>query len=74
MRLKDIREDKDMTQTELATMLHIKQNTLSQYENGIREIPLNLLIQVALIFNTSIDYIIELTDEYTPYKRSQKYE
>lgn len=69
MRLKDLREDHDMKQTDLAALLHIKQNTLSQYENGIREIPINILIQVALVFNTSTDYILELTDESTPYKR-----
>ena len=74
MRLKDIREDRDMKQTELAEMLHIKQNTLSQYENGLREMPFDMLIQVALIFGTSTDYILGLTDEAQPYKRSQKYE
>ena len=74
MRLKDIREDNDMKQIELAEMLHIKQNTLSQYENGLREMPYNLLIQAALIFNTSTDYILGLTDERSAYKRSDKYE
>lgn len=73
MRLKDIREDRDMKQTELAKMLHIKQNTLSQYENGLREMPFDMLIQTALIFDTSVDYILGLTDEKVPYKRSQKY-
>ncbi len=74
MRLKDIREDNDMKQIELAEMLHIKQNTLSQYENKLREMPYNLLIQVALIFNTSTDYILGLTDVSAPYERSDKYE
>ncbi len=74
VRLKDIREDRDMKQIELAEMLHIKQNTLSQYENGLREMPFDILIQVALIFNTSTDYILGLTDETAPYKRSSKYE
>ncbi len=74
MRLKDIREDNDMKQIDLAEKLHIKQNTLSQYENGLRETPLDLLVQVALIFNTSTDYILGLTDEIIPYKRSDKYD
>ena len=74
MRLKDIREDNDMKQIELAEKLHIKQNTLSQYENSLREMPFDLLIQVALIFDTSTDYILGLTDERTPYTRSDKYE
>lgn len=73
MRLKDIREDNDMKQIELAEKLHIKQNTLSQYENGLREMPFDLLIQVALIFDTSTDYILGLTDERKSYKRSDKY-
>ncbi len=63
-----------MKQIELAKMLHIKQNTLSQYENGQREVPLNILIQVALIFETSTDYVLGITDEKSPYKRSAKYE
>ena len=74
MRLKDIREDSDMKQVELAKMLHIKQNTLSQYENEQREVPLNILIQMAVIFDTSTDYLLGLTDEKAPYKRSFKYE
>ncbi len=74
MRLKDIREDNDMKQIELAEKLYIKQNTLSQYENGLREAPYNILIQAALIFNTSTDYILGLTDDKKPYTRSEKYE
>ena len=74
VRLKDVREDNDMKQIDLAEKLHIKQNTLSQYENGLREMPFALLIQAALIFNTSTDYLLGLTDEVLPYKRSDKYE
>lgn len=47
MRLRDLREDHDMTQSAIAELLHIKQNTYSQYENGQRQIPLDLLIQLA---------------------------
>ena len=42
-RIRDLREDNDLTQAELAKLLHIKQNTYSQYENGKREIPLDTL-------------------------------
>ena len=70
MRLKDIREDKDITQREVAEFLHIKQNTYSQYENGHRGLPLELLIKLAAFFNTSTDYILGITDEKTPYPRS----
>ncbi len=69
MRLKDIREDMDITQRELAAYLHIRQNTYSQYENGQRQIPIPLLIRLATYFHTSTDYILELTDVREPYPR-----
>lgn len=70
MRIKDLREDRDLTQKELAAYLHIKQNTYSQYENGQRQIPLESLISLALYYNTSTDYLLELTNEKAPYPRS----
>lgn len=70
MRLKDIREDRDLTQRELAEYLHIKQNTYSQYENGQRELPIEALIALAHYFGTSTDYILGLTDEKQPYPGS----
>lgn len=72
MRLKDIREDKDITQKQLAEQLHIKQNTYSQYETGQRQLPIDMLIRMANLFNTSTDYILGLTDEPKPYPSSQK--
>lgn len=71
MRLKDLREDNDMTQQELASLLHIRQNTLSQYETGQRQIPLDCLIRLSEIFGTSVDYLLGLTDEPRPYPRRQ---
>lgn len=71
MRLKDIREDMDVTQSELAKILHIKQNTYSQYENGQRSVPIDTLIKLSEYFNTSTDYILGLTDEKKPYPRSK---
>lgn len=67
MRLKDLREDADKTQTEIANLLHIKQNTYSQYENGHRQIPLEFLISLARYYHTSIDYIVGITNEKKPY-------
>ena len=61
MRLKDIREDRDITQKQIADYLHIKQNTYSQYENGQRQIPIDMLIQLSKYYNTSIDYILGQT-------------
>ena len=68
MRLKDLREDSDITQTEIATYLHIKQNTYSQYENGQRQLPIDVLIQLAKFYRVSTDYILELTDTKEPYQ------
>lgn len=65
MRLKDLREDNDVKQKELAEYLNIKQNTYSQYENGKREIPIELLWKLADYYNTSVDYIIGRTDNST---------
>lgn len=69
MRLKDIREDRDIKQTELAAYLSISQNTYSQYENGKRQIPIDILIRLAEYFHTSTDYILELTDCKAPYPK-----
>ena len=67
MRIRDLREDNDMTQAEVAKYLHIQQNTYSQYENGQRQIPLNCLIALAKLYNTSTDYLLGLTDQKKPY-------
>ena len=67
MRIKDLREDHDLTQAAIAKYLHIKQNTYSQYENGQRQIPISSLILLAKLYETSTDYILGLTDERRPY-------
>ncbi len=73
MRLKDIREDKDITQKTLSEYLNIKQNTYSQYETEQRQIPIDTLIKLALYFNTSTDYILGLTDVQKGYPRNENY-
>ena len=67
MRIRDLREDSNLTQAEIAKHLHIKQNTYSQYENGQRQLPLSCLIALAKFYKTSTDYILGLTDTRTPY-------
>lgn len=62
LRLKDIREDKDIKQMEVAAFLNCSQVCYSRYENGQRDIPLNTLCLLAEFFNTSTDYILGLTD------------
>lgn len=69
MRLKDIREDRDIPQGEVAAFLHVKQNTYSQYENGKRGIPVETLVALSGYFDTSVDYLLGLTDEIKPYPR-----
>ena len=68
MRLKDLREDSDLTQKEIASYLNVKQNTYSQYENGQRQLPIDALIALAKFYKTSTDYILGLTDEINPYR------
>ena len=69
MRIKDLREDNDITQKEIAEYLHVKQNTYSQYENGQRQLPIEALIALARFYNTSTDYILGLTAIKAPYKK-----
>lgn len=70
MRLKDLREDRDLTQEQIAKVLNCKQNTYQQYESGKRQISIESLKTLAIFYNTSIDYIVGLTDESKPYKNS----
>jgi transcriptional regulator with XRE-family HTH domain len=67
MRLKALREENAITQKTLADYLHIRQNTYSQYENGQRQLPIDVLIQLAKFYNVSVDYILELTEIDFPY-------
>lgn len=68
MRLRELREDNDLKQKELADYLHIRQNTYSQYENGQRQISIDVLISLAKYYHTSTDYILGLTRQRKPYK------
>ena len=69
-RLRDLREDKDLSQEKIAKILNCSQTTYSRYETGDLNIPVDSLIKLAIYFNTSIDYLTGLTDEKKPYKRS----
>lgn len=70
-RMRDLREDRDLTQAELGKAINIPQRTYSYYENGQRMIPPNVLRDLALYFDTSVDYILGLTDEMKPYPRKK---
>lgn len=62
-RIKDLREDNDKLQKEVAQVLNITQQQYSLYEKGIREIPVDLLIKLANYYNVSVDYILNRTND-----------
>lgn len=68
-RLKDLREDRDLSQQQIADMLGMKQPQYSRYERGLRAIPTDVLITLALFYHTSTDYILGLTNNPRPYKK-----
>lgn len=69
-RLKDLREDKDMTQTDLAMLLQTTQPQIYRYESGQRDIPLDKLVFICRYFNVSADYVLGLP-EGMPYRHSK---
>ncbi len=68
-RLRDLREDKDLSQTQVAKLLHMSQTGYSKYETGENDIPTSVLIALALYYNTSVDYLLGLTTQRKPYPR-----
>lgn len=62
LRIRDLREDNDLTQKQIAKQLMCDQSLYSKYERGEREIPLKLVIELAKFYNVSLDYIVGLTD------------
>ena len=66
-RIRDLREDRDLSQTEVAKFLNM--SGYSKYEVGTNDIPTKILIQLAKFYNTSVDYLLGITDEIKPYKR-----
>ena len=71
-RIRELREDKDLLQKDIARVLNCTQVAYSRYELGARDIPTDVLITLAKFHNTSIDYLLELTDEIKPHKRKNK--
>lgn len=68
-RLRDLREDADLNQTEVAKYLGMSQTGYSKYETGENDIPTQVLIQLAYFYQTSVDYILGITNERKPYSR-----
>lgn len=72
LRLRDLREDKEITQEECAKIAYIAKNTYIRYEKGERIMPVDTAIYYAKYYNTSIDYIVGLTNEIKPYPRKKR--
>lgn len=68
--LRALREDRDLSQKDMAQMLHIHQTTYSDYELGRLNIPIPVLKQLALFYDTSVDYLLGLTNVSEPYPRA----
>lgn len=66
-RIRDLRIDRGLTQSQVAQVLNVKQNTYSQYEIGVLNYPLDVVIRLAQFYGTSTDYLLGLTDTPDPY-------
>lgn len=66
-RLKDLREDRDLSQQQVADFLGMKQPQYSRYERGLRDVPTDVLIRLARHYNVSTDYILGLTNNSKPH-------
>ena len=67
LRIRDLREDSDMTQAQIAKMLNCSQQTYSRYESHTTEIPLESLIFLADYYDTSVDYLLGITNQKKKY-------
>lgn len=70
-RIKDLREDRDLTQKDIAQLLHIHQTTYSDYELGNLNVPVTILSQLADFYKTSIDFLVGRTDQSKPYPKNK---
>lgn len=69
-RIRNLREDMDLSQTKMAEHLGCSQRVYSNYERGEVRIPPDILIELSRIYGTSVDYLLDLTDEKKPYPRN----
>ena len=72
LRIRDLREDRDLKQKQIAEVLLCDQSLYSKYERGERELPLRYAIELANYYGVSLDYLVGLTDEKRPYSRRRK--
>ena len=71
-RIRNLREDHDMNQTQVAKILGMSQTGYSKYETGENDIPTEVLIKLSRFYKTSVDYLLGLTDEEKPYPSKNK--
>ncbi len=71
-RLKNLREDNDLFQQDIANLLKITRQQYSLYELGKRDLPIDLLVTLATFYKTSSDYILELTNIKEPYNKNRR--
>lgn len=72
IRIRELREDKDLTQKQVGQLLNMSQTGYNQYEIGKNDIPTHVLIQLSFFYNVSVDYLLGLTDVMKPYPRQKK--
>lgn len=71
-RIRELREDNDLTQKQVGQILNMSQTGYNQYEIGKNDIPTKVLIKLADYYNTSVDYLLERTDDIKPYPTKNK--
>lgn len=72
LRIRDLREDNDLSQKKIAELLHIHQTTYSDYELGNLNVPVNILDKLADFYGTSIDYLVGRTDIKEAYPKNEE--
>ena len=68
-RIRNLREERDLTQQKVADYLHVKQNTYFQYEIGVLNYPVEVLIKLAVFYDVSMDYLLGLSNRKRPFPR-----
>ncbi len=70
-RIRNLREDADLTQAQMGTLINVSQRTYAYYESGERMVTPQILIELAKFHNVSVDYLLGLTDQKEPYPRAE---
>lgn len=71
-RIRELRQDNDLTQKQVGEILNMSQTGYNQYEIGKNDIPTKILIKLSEYYNTSVDYLLGITDERNPYPKKKQ--